>query len=129
MAYTITFDESTQIICVTHSGPTDLDLKLRSVDEVTQKYAGLEELKLLIDVREQTMNMLLGEQEAFGEYVANHYDLRRAKVAVLHLPKFNSNSVVDNKAIKNGYQLQRFSSLPAAMQWLSGSRHSQDNRR
>ena len=121
MAYKIDFDVSTQIISVIFLGSTDLDLKLRAVNEIVKKYADREELKLLIDVRKQQMNMLLGEQQAFGEYLANHYDLRRAKVAVLHQPKFNSNTVIDVSAYKNGYQLEQFSSMPQATQWLSRS--------
>ena len=123
MAYKIDFDVSTQIISVAYSGSTDLDTKLRAVEEVTRRFADLGDLKLLIDVREQKMNMLLGEQEAFGEYLANHYDLRKAKVAVLHQPKFNPNNLIDISAYKNGYQLVQFASLSEATQWLSRTKN------
>ena len=122
MAFKINFDTTTQIISVIFSGPTDLDSKLRAVEEVTQTYAGREEMKILVDVREQMMDMSLGEQEAFGEYLANHHDLRKAKVAVLHQPSFNSNCVIDVISYKNGYQLVEFSSLENATRWLVRSK-------
>jgi hypothetical protein len=122
MAFKINFDTSTQIISVKYSGATDLDSKLRAVEEVTQTYSGKEEIKILIDVREQIMDMSLSEQEAFGEYLANHYDLRKAKVAVLHNPSFNPNTVIDVISYKNGYQLVEFSSLAEATRWLIRSK-------
>ncbi len=122
MAFKIDFDTSTQIISVIYSGATDLDSKLRAVEEVTQTYADKEGMKILVDVREEIMDMPLGEQEAFGEYLANHYDLRKAKVAVLHEPSFNSNTVIDVISYKNGYQLAEFSSLADATQWLIRSK-------
>ena len=124
MAFKINFDTSTQIISVIYSGATDLDSKLRAVEEVTQTYADKEGMKILVDVREEMMNMSLGEQEAFGEYLANHYDLRKAKVAVLHEPSFNPNTVIDVISHKNGYQLVEFSSLADATQWLIRSKRS-----
>ena len=122
MAFKIDFDTSTQIISVIFSGATDLDSKLSAVEEVTKAYADNEEMKILVDVREQMMDMSLGEQEAFGEYLANHYDLRKAKVAVLHDPSFNPNSVIDVVSYKNGYQLVEFSSLAEATRWLTQSK-------
>jgi len=74
MAFKIDFDTSTQIISVIYSGETDLDSKLRAVEEVTQTYADKEGMRILVDVREEIMDMPLGEQQAFGEYLANHYD-------------------------------------------------------
>ena len=122
MAFKIDFDTSTQIISVIFSGATDLNSKLNAVEEVTKAYADNEEMKILVDVREQMMDMSLGEQEAFGEYLANHYDLRKAKVAVLHDPSFNPNSVIDVVSYKNGYQLVEFSSLAEATRWLTQSK-------
>ena len=118
MAYKINFDTSTQIISMIYSGVIDLGLKLRAVEELTQTYAGKGGMKIMIDVREATMNMLLGEQEAFGEYLANHLELSEAKVAVLHESSFNPNAVIDFIAYQNGYQLQDFISLADATQWL-----------
>ena len=122
MAFKIDFDTSTQIISVIFSGATDLDSKLRAVKEVTQKYANKEGMKILVDVQEEVMNMSLSEQEAFGEYLANHHDLRRAKVAVLHKLDFNPNTVIDVISYKNGYQLVEFSSLTDATRWLTRSK-------
>ena len=118
MAFKIDFDTSTQIISVKFSGATDLDSKLRAVDEVTKTYADQEGIKILVDVREQVMDMSLTEQEAFGEYLANHHDLRKAKVAVLHQAGFNPNTVIDVISYLNGYQLVEFSSQVEATQWL-----------
>ena len=122
MAFKINFDTSTQIISVIFSGATDLDSKLRAVEEVTKTYTDMEELKILVDVREQMMDMSLGEQEAFGEYLSNHHDLRKAKVAVLHEPSFNPNTVIDVISCRNGYQLAEFSSLADAARWLNRSK-------
>ena len=122
MTYKIDFDTSTQVISVIYSGPTDLDSKLRAVEEVTQTYGGKNGMKILIDVRNETMNMLLSEQESFGEYLANHHDLHEAKVAVLHEPGFNPNTVIDFISHKNGYQLVEFVSLADATQWLIQSK-------
>ena len=122
MAFKIEFDPSTQIISVIYSGATDLDAKLCAVEEVTKTYAGKEEIKILVDVREEVMDMSLSDQEAFGEYLANHIELRRAKVAVLHEPGFNPNTVIDVISYKNGYQLVEFSSLAKATRWLIRSK-------
>ena len=65
------------------------------------------------------MDMPLGEEEAFGEYLANHHALRKAKVVVLHEPGFNPNSVIDVISHKNGYQRVEISSLADAMRWRS----------
>ena len=121
MAFKINFDTATQIISVIFSGATDLDSKLRAVEEVTKNYADREEIKILVDVREQMMDMSLGEQAAFGEYLANHHDLRKAKVAVLHEPGFNPNTVIDVISYKNGYQVVEFSSPADATRWLTRS--------
>ena len=121
MAFKIKFDQSSQIVSVIFSGATDLESKLRAVKEVTQAHASLEKLKILVDVRKQVMNMSLGEQEAFGEYLANHRDLHNARVAVLHEPSFNPNTVIDVISFKNGYQLKEFSSAEEARQWLNRS--------
>ena len=121
MAFKIKFDQSSQIVSVIFSGATDLESKLRAVKEVTQAHASLEKLKILVDVRQQVMNMSLGEQEAFGEYLANHRDLHNARVAVLHEPSFNPNTVIDVISFKNGYQLKEFSSAEEARQWLNRS--------
>jgi hypothetical protein len=68
------------------------------------------------------MDMSPGEQEALGEYLANHHALRKAKVVVLHEPGFNPNSIIDVISYKNGYQLVEFSSLADATQWLIRSK-------
>ena len=119
MPFKIDFDESSQIVSVVFSGATDLESKLRAVKEVTRIHADQEELKILVDVRKQIMNMSLDEQEAFGEYLANHNGLRNAKVAVLHEPGFNPNTVIDVISYKNGYRLAEFSSLQEARHWLA----------
>ena len=72
------------------------------------------------------MDLLLSEQEAFGEYLSNHYDLRSARVAVLHQPSFNPNAVIDAKAFSNGYRLAQFSSRAKAEQWLLESESDSD---
>ena len=119
MAFKIEFDKTTRIISVIYSGVIDLDSKLNAVEEVIKTNATRERMKILVDVREQMMDMLLSEQEAFGEYLANHHELRNAKVAVLHEPSFNPNTIIDVTSRNNGYQLLQFSSLAKATEWLT----------
>lgn len=122
MAFEIYFDQSTQIISVKYTGATTLESKLRAVRNVVRDYPGQKHKKLLIDVRDETMEMSLKEQEGFGEYLSNHLDLRNAKVAVLHEPDFNPNSVIDVISYKNGYQLAQFTIPEKAMEWLMHSK-------
>ena len=119
MGCKIECDPSSEIVSVIFSGQVNLGMKLRAVEEVCSNYRDQMPLKIIVDVREVVMmDMLLNEQEAFGEYLANHFDLHYARVAVLHKPSFNPNAVIDVKAYKNGYQLSEFSSQSEAEQWL-----------
>ena len=118
MTYKIETKPPSNIVNLTYSGKVDLDMRLRAVEEICNTYRDLNPLRILVDVRELVMDMLFGEQEAFGEYLANHYDLRHARVAVLHIPGFNPNAVIDNCAYNNGFQMANFSGHDEAEQWL-----------
>jgi len=118
MPYIIESEPRSNIVTVTYSGSVSLDLRLQAVEDVCSNYSDLKPLKILVDVRDLVMDMLFGEQEAFGEYLANHYDLHNARVAVLHKPSFNPNAVIDAKAYSNGYQLAQFSDRRNAENWL-----------
>jgi hypothetical protein len=118
MAYKIESKPPSNIVTLTYSGKVDLDMRLRTVEEICSNYSDLKPLRVLVDVRDLEMDMLFGEQEAFGEYLANHYGLRHAKTAVLHNPGFNPNAVIDNCAYNNGFQMAEFSSHREAEQWL-----------
>ena len=118
MAYKIESKPPSNIVTLTYSGKVDLDMRLRTVNEICSNYSDLKPLRVLVDVRDLEMDMLFGEQEAFGEYLANHYDLHNARVAVLHKPSFNPNAVIDAKAYSNGYQLAQFSDRRDAELWL-----------
>ena len=118
MAYKIETGPSSNIVTVTYQGKVNLNTRLQVVEQVCHKYSGLKPFRVLVDVQNLEMDLLFSEQEAFGEYLSNHYDLRRARVAVLHQPSFNPNSVIDAKAFSNGYRLAQFSSRAKAEQWL-----------
>ncbi|MCZ6667971.1 MAG: hypothetical protein O6932_04815 [Gammaproteobacteria bacterium] len=118
MAYKIESKPLANIVTVTYSGSASLDMRLQAVAEVCNNYSDLKPFKILVDVRDLVMDLLFGEQEAFGEYLANHYDLHNARVAVLHKPSFNPNAVIDAKAYSNGYQLAQFSDRRDAELWL-----------
>jgi len=118
MAYKIQSKPSSNIVTVTYQGKVSLDTRLQVVEEVCRNYRDLKPFKILVDVEGLEMDLLLSEQEAFGEYLSNHYDLRSARVAVLHEPSFNPNMVIDVKAFSNGYRLAQFSSRVRAEQWL-----------
>lgn len=118
MTYKIETKPPSNIVTLTYSGRVDLDMRLRTVGEICSNYSDLKPLRVLVDVRELVMDMLFGEQEAFGEYLANHYDLHNAKAAVLHQPGFNPNAVINVSAYKNGFQMAEFSSQSKAEQWL-----------
>lgn len=64
------------------------------------------------------MDLLFSEQEAFGEYLSSHYDLRRARVAVRHESDFNPNAAIDSKEFSKGYQLAQYSDQADAEKWL-----------
>jgi len=118
MTYKIEYKPASNIVTLSYSGKVDLDMRLRTVEEICSTYIDLKPLKVLVDVRDLVMDMLFGEQEAFGEYLANHYDLRHAKAAVLHNPGFNPNAVINKSAYNNGFQMAEFSIRSEAEQWL-----------
>jgi len=118
MAYKIESRPRSDIVTVTYQGKVSLDTRLQVVEEVCRNYSALKPFRVLVDVQDLEMDLLFSEQEAFGEYLSNHYDLHRARVAVLHQPGFNPNSVIDAKAFSNGYRLAQFSSRAKAEQWL-----------
>ena len=118
MAYKTELDAISEIVTVKYSGTASLEMRIQAVEDVCNNYGHLMPLKILVDVRELIMDLYLGEQEAFGEYLANHYGLTNARVAVLHVPDFNPNAVIDVCAYKNGYKLAQFSSPTDAEAWL-----------
>ncbi len=118
MTYKIEYKPASNIVTLSYSGKVDLDMRLQTVEEICSTYSDLKPLRVLIDVRDLVMDMLFGEQEAFGEYLANHYDLRYAKAAVVHKPGFNPNAVINKIAYDNGFQMAEFSSRREAEQWL-----------
>jgi hypothetical protein len=118
MAYKIESNPASNIVTVTYKGKVSLDVRLGAVEEVCRNYSDLKPFRILVDVQDLEMDLLFSEQEAFGEYLSNHYDLRRARVAVLHEPSFNPNAVIDAKAFSNGYKLAQFLSQVRAEKWL-----------
>ena len=118
MTYELKLDDFTEIVSVIYSGTASLEMRIRAVEEVCSRFRHLMPLKILVDVRELVMDLYFSEQAAFGEYLANHYGLTNARVAVLHKPDFNPNLVIDVTAFNNGYRLAQFSSRADVELWL-----------
>ena len=119
MSFRIDLDPSLSIVNVAYNGAVSLDMRKRAVEQVCGDYAELKPLKILVDVRDLIMDLTLDEQQAFGEYLANHPGLNDARVAVLHSTDFNPNVVIDTCAYNNGYLLAQFASRADAEMWLS----------
>ena len=118
MAYKIEHDALSDIVSVIYSGKVGLESRIHAVEDVCKAYVHLKPLKILVDVRELIMDLYLNEQEAFGEYLANHYGLTNARVAVLHVTDFNPNAVIDACAHHNGYKIAQFATPEDAGAWL-----------
>ena len=118
MTYKIEHDALSDIVSVIYYGKVGLESRLHAVEDVCKDYGHLKPLKILVDVRELIMDLYLSEQDAFGEYLANHYGLTNARVAMLHVPSFNPNVVIDASAHQNGYKVSEFSSPEDAKAWL-----------
>jgi hypothetical protein len=74
--------------------------------------------KILVNVCELKMDLSLHEQHEFGDYLAFHPGLSRAKVAVVHKADYNPNLLIDNCAFNNGYRLAEFNQIKEAEAWL-----------
>ena len=119
MSYKI-YKNDSNVIEVTYTGSVNLDERKRAVEEACQLIRPTEPVRLLIDVRKITMNMSEQEQMEFGIYLAHRKELLEAKVAVLHNPKNNPNTVIDIHAYLEGYQLGEFDNEREAILWLIG---------
>jgi len=118
MSYRINFNESLEIVNVIYSGTVSLEMRKQTVEQVCSNYSHLKPLKILVDVRDLVMDLSFEDQQAFGEYLANHPGLTYARVAVLHKHDFNPNVVIDDSAYNEGYILAQFSSQTDAELWL-----------
>ena len=118
MTFSIEFDNSHEIVNVVYNGTVSLEMRKQAVERVCSDYGQYKPLKILVDVRELIMDLSFDEQQAFGEFLANHPGLNHARVAVLHKPDFNPNVVIDSSAYNNGYLLAQFSSRSDAELWL-----------
>ena len=118
MSYHINFNESLETVNVIYSGTVSIEMRKQAVEQVCSKYSHLKPLKILVDVRDLVMDLSFNDQQAFGEYLANHPELTHARVAVLHKHDFNPNLVIDDSAYNNGYTLAQFSSHTDAELWL-----------
>lgn len=118
MSYSINFNKSLEIVSVIYSGTVSLEMRKQVVEQVCSNYSHLKPLKILVNVRDLVMDLSFEDQQAFGEYLANHPGLTHARVAVLHKHEFNPNVVIDDSAYNNGYILAQFSSQTDAELWL-----------
>ncbi|PHZ84494.1 hypothetical protein [Paremcibacter congregatus] len=113
--------QDTDIISVIFNGAVALAERKEAVNAVCSLCHPKESPRILVDVREITMNMSLDEQQYFGEYLANREELADAKVAVLHNGKDNPNAIIDACAYGEGYYVAEFNRLPEAVAWLQGA--------
>ena len=118
MSYSINFNKSLEIVSVIYSGTVSLEMRKQAVEQVCSNYSHLKPLKIQVNVRDLVMDLSFEDQQAFGEYLANHPGLTHARVAVLHKHEFNPNVVIDDSAYNNGYILAQFSSQTDAELWL-----------
>ncbi len=121
MPYTIEYDAQTAVVAVIYRDDVPLNDRLRAVEEVCSAYSCQKPLRILVNVRELDMQLTYEEQKYFGQYLANHADLRNARVAVLHRAGTNPNWVVDSFAFMNGYLLAQFDKRSEAELWLKAS--------
>ena len=119
MAYIIQKNGS-NITTVIYSGGVDLNERTMAVEEVCESINLDEPVRLLIDVRNITMNMSEDEQEYFGKYLAAKDKLSKAKVAVVHNPPNDPNMVINTIAFIEGYQVVGFDKPNDATAWLIG---------
>ena len=119
MAYKI-HKNDTGIIEAIYSGGVDLNERKMAVDEVCELVNYPDPVRLLIDVRNITMEMSLKEQKYFGKYLAGREELVNAKVAVLHNPRSNPNVFINAYAYIEGYQVVDFDDQNNAISWLTG---------
>jgi len=108
------------ITTVIYSGGVDLNERKMAVEEVCESINPDEPVRLLIDVRNISMNMSEDEQEYFGKYLAAKDKLSKAKVAVVHNPQNNPNMVINTFAYIEGYQVVGFDKANDATAWLIG---------
>jgi hypothetical protein len=120
MSYHINLNESLEIVNVIYSGAVSLEMRKQAVEQVCSNHSRFKPLKILVDVRDLVMDLSFEDQQAFGEYLANHPGLTHARVAVLHKSDFNPNVVIDDSAYNKGYLLTQFSSRTDAESWLLG---------
>ena len=118
MSYHINFNESLELVNVIYSGTVSIEMRKQAVEQVCSNYSHLKPLKILVDVRDLVMDLSFNDQQAFGEYLANHPGLTHARVAVLHNHDFNPNVIIDDSAYNEGYVLAQFSSQTDAELWL-----------
>lgn len=69
MPYSIETDNISGVITVRYSGCVDLNERLMAVKKVCQMIADIENVRLLIDIRNISMKMSVEDQEYFGKYV------------------------------------------------------------
>lgn len=117
--YQITHDDTSGIIKLFYSGCVTFQDKLSAMDEICERFGSLDKLKILIDIRDATINLSLLEQDSFGKYLASLNPLRKAKTAVVHCPEFNPTCLIDAIAFNYGVSIAQFDSYNEAVQWFS----------
>lgn len=118
MAYIIVLNKPLEIVNVIYSRKASLDMRMQAVEQVCSNHSHPKPLRILVDVRELVMNLSFDEQQASGKQLANNPALTDARVAVLHKPDLNPNTIIDDSAFTNGYMLAQFSSPNDAELWL-----------
>lgn len=108
------------IITVTYSGNVDLNQRKSAVSETCRLLNQSDFVGLLVDVTKMSLQMTLDEQKHFAEYLSSKKELAKAKVAILHSPLSNPNSLINAVAYANGFSSVDFNNKSEAIAWLNG---------
>jgi hypothetical protein len=117
--YTVDFNPSLAIIKVTYRGSLDMDTRKHVVDQLDERFALPNPLKILLDVNQLEMDWSIAQQAEFAQYVASHERLSSAKVAVVHKPEHNPNWFIDTCAFNRGCLVAQFTREKHAEEWLA----------
>jgi len=118
MAYRIAYDNTNGVVDVIYEGEVSLEERKKAVEDVCNEFAHLDILPIMVDVRGLEMHLSTTDQKAFGQFLASHPVLSKARVAVLHPETHNPNLLIDTTAFSQGYTLAQFNLLPDAHAWL-----------
>lgn len=119
MTYSIQ-ETNPDIITITYTGGVCLNERKAAIVETCKLLNQPDNVKLLIDVRKLIMKMSQEEQKYFAEYLSRKKELENARVAVLHNPESNPDSLINAFAYVRGHYSVDFVDKYEAIAWLNG---------